>query len=89
MTLTNEETRLTYACIMCASYARYLHLRHSQMILGTEEERDLKRLHIWWANLGETQKDKLLDWVKAFSHDTEDVTGRSGRKEMRKWSQSQ
>jgi hypothetical protein len=38
-------------------------------------------------NLGEDQRDKIHKWIKDFSHDTEDVTGKAGRQAIQKVSE--
>jgi hypothetical protein len=89
-TLSAHEMKLTAAAIMCASYARMMDLGSRGMrheTLTAEDERDLKRLMQWYANLGVDNKDKLDKWIHDFSRDTEDISGKAGRKAIKKVSE--
>jgi hypothetical protein len=97
----DDMRKLITLTIFSCSYARMVDLgtQGKFRTLEPDEERDLTRLMQWYKNLGQDSKDKMDDWIYAYSRDTEDVSDKSGRtvddankramKQIKKWNANQ
>lgn len=97
----DDMRKLITLTVFSCSYARMVDLgaQGKFRTLEPDEDRDLTRLIQWYNNLGQDSKDKMDDWILAYSRDTEDVTSKSGRsiedankramKQIKKWESNQ